>query len=103
MTDRPLSAAELGSCLSELEIIAIQHLPRDTPYLIQHISRTQLSVARHAGGCRYQGREYVYMPETDELLRRDVARLVTRLRKLDAKRTRTEARQRGERAQGDLL
>lgn len=103
MNDRPLSAAELGSCLSELELLTIQHLPRDTPYLIQHISRTQLSIARHAGGCRYQGQNYVYMPTTDELVRADVARLVTRLRGLEAKRERTEARERAEQAQGDLL
>lgn len=103
MSDQFLSAGELGSCLSEIEIIAIQHLPRASPYLITGVSQSQLSVARHYGGCQYQGQEYVYVQTTDELVRADVARLVSRLRTAAAKRARTEARERGDQAQGDLL
>jgi hypothetical protein len=52
-----------------------------TPFVIQNVSRTQLSVARHYGGCLYNGREYVYIPTTDELIRDDVVRWVTKRRK----------------------
>lgn len=92
-----------GSCLSDAELLAIQHLPRANPYLITGVSQSQLSVARHYGGCQYQGQEYVYVQTTDELVRADVARLVSRLRTAAAKRARTEARERGDQAQGDLL
>lgn len=36
------------------------------------ISHTQLSIARHYGGMTVNGTDYVYLPDTDELLRHDI-------------------------------
>lgn len=42
------------------------------PERMYHISHTQLSVARHYGGCNFNGKYYVYEPDTDSLVREDV-------------------------------
>ena len=47
-------------------------LDRKTPLGIRHVSMTQLSIARHYGGIKYNGHEYTYLPATDELIRNDV-------------------------------
>lgn len=47
-------------------------LSRETPYGVAGVSDTQFSVARHYGGCTYNGQHYVYLPLTDELIRHDV-------------------------------
>lgn len=44
------------------------------PEVIYHVSQTQLSVARHFGGCTFNGAEYHYDPETDTLTRMDIWR-----------------------------
>ena len=49
-------------------------LHRRTPYGMTNVSMTQLSIARHYGGCRFQGEDYIYLPTTDELIRHDVLR-----------------------------
>jgi hypothetical protein len=67
--------------LTEAEIEAIQHLDRSAPYVIGHVSQTQLSVARRFGGCEFKGHGYCYIPETDELIRDDVLNFVAKLRK----------------------
>lgn len=67
--------------LTEAEIEAIQHLPRDTPYCIQGVTQTQFSVARHYGAIRFNGHLYTYFPATDELIRDDVLNFVAKLRK----------------------
>lgn len=67
--------------LTEAEIEAIQHLPRDTPYCIQNVTQTQFSVARHYGSCKFNGHLYTYFPATDELIRGDVLKFVTKMRK----------------------
>lgn len=43
-----------------------------TPFGIKNVSRTQFSVARHYGGCTFNGASYTYIPTTDELIRDDV-------------------------------
>ena len=57
--------------LTDDELNAVQSSGLDpfTPYAIQGVSQTQLSIARHYGGCTYGGREYYYIPTTDELVR----------------------------------
>lgn len=45
-----------------------------TPYGMSHVSQTQLSIARHYGGIKYNGESYTYLPLTDELIRDDVLR-----------------------------
>lgn len=82
--------------LTEAEIEAIQHLPRDTPYCIQNVTQTQFSVARHYGCCTFQGRFYVYFPATDELIRDDVLKEVTKARR-QARRDELAAEQAQER------
>ena len=59
--------------------------PGDPPIGYMDVSRTQLSIARHYGGCTVQGRHYVYFPDHDELWRDDVLALVHGWRKASAK------------------
>lgn len=61
----------------------------------REVRSTQLSVARFAGGAKVNGVEYEYIYDTDELVRRDVARLIRAARK--ARRAANAA------AQPDLL
>jgi hypothetical protein len=53
-------------------------LSRDTPFGITNVSHTQLSIARHYGGIGFNGQKYTYLPLTDELIRDDVLRWMTR-------------------------
>lgn len=47
-------------------------LHKRTPFGIQNVSMTQFSVARHYGGATFNGDNYIYFPEVDELIRTDV-------------------------------
>ena len=73
----------MGTFLTDEEVTALQSsgLSRETPYVIQGVSHGQLSIARHYGGIRYQTREYTYIYQTDELIRNDVLKWVTKRRK----------------------
>lgn len=73
--------------MTEAEINALQttRLDKQTPFAIGGVSQSQLSIARHYGGCKFRGRHYLYIPETDELLRDDVAKWLTKHRKALAK------------------
>lgn len=64
----------MTSHMTEAEVAALvdSKLPRDAPFLIRGVSNGHLSIARYYGGCTFQGRHYVYVPPTDELIRRDV-------------------------------
>ena len=44
------------------------------PGVIYHVSQSQLSVARHFGGCKYNGADYHYDAATDTLTRLDIWR-----------------------------
>lgn len=74
----------------ELDAVQVSGLDPFTPYVIQGVSQSQFSIARHFGGCTYGGREYYYIPTTDELIREDVVRWVTTRRK-EAQRAALEA------------
>ena len=50
----------------------------DTPERIYHVSTSQLSIARHYGGIKFNGVDYVYDPTTDTLIRADVLMAGTR-------------------------
>ena len=79
--------------LTNEELAAIQSLPRDTPYQIRNVSHGQLSIARHYGGCSFNGYEYVYDPTDDTLTHNDVLKLVMRgRRKLAGHSGRTTSR-----------
>lgn len=49
-------------------------LHRRTPFGMRNVSQTQLSIARHYGGIKYQGDDYTYFPASDELVRNDALR-----------------------------
>lgn len=42
------------------------------PEEIHNVSNTQLSISRHYGGIIYNGKEYVYFPDEDKLVRKDL-------------------------------
>lgn len=77
---------EMGH-MTEAEIDALQatKLDRATPFVICGVSQTQLSIARFYGGCKFQGRNYSYIPTTDELLRDDVVKWLAKHRKAQRK------------------
>lgn len=74
-----------------------------TPEEIFHVSRSQLSVARHYGGCKYQGVSYHYDAERDALVRMDVWLDRLKAQSAEAKRAADEARDKWLSAQGSLL
>lgn len=81
------------SHLSEIELLLLDlsDLPRDTPFIIGNVMQTQFSISRYYGGCTFMGKHYSYVPTTDELIREDVVRWLTRERK----RARAEAKKLG--------
>lgn len=72
------------------ELDLIQHLPKDTPYGIQHVSKTQLSIARYFGSIKYNGQNYTYFSPSDELIRDDVLKLVVKIRRAKKKKATRE-------------
>ena len=60
------------------------------PYAIRNVSTSIFSIARHYGGLRAYSTYYVYLPESDELIRDDVFKLVKKWRK-SAEKERKEA------------
>ena len=84
---------DMKSHVSEQELSAINSSGLNfsvAPAIIRGVSSSQLSVARHYGGCRAFGRHYVYVPTTDELIRDDVVRLLAKIRKVAVKAKNTE-------------
>ena len=78
---------------SEIEALQTSNLPRNTPFAIQGVMNTQLSIARFYGGIRYKGDGYTYMPDGDELIRDDVLKFVTKLRKKNRKTEQPQSQQ----------
>lgn len=82
----------MNSYLTQEEIDALQTagLPASQPhfkqpFLIQYVSQGMFSVARFAGGATINGASYTYLTNTDELIRDDVLKWVTRRRKQEKK------------------
>ena len=69
----------------EIDALQASKLSRATPFIIKNISASYFSVARHTGGLSYNGFAYVYHPPTDECVRDDVLKFITKLRKLAVK------------------
>ena len=63
-----------GAAVRSSDLLGVEAcgLHRRTPYGMTNVRMTQLSIARHYGGCTYQGDSYTYLPHTDELIRDDV-------------------------------
>ena len=64
----------------ELDAVQASGLDPFTPYVMQGASVGPLSIAWHYCGCTYAGRQYFYIPTTDELIREDVLKWVTKRR-----------------------
>ncbi len=73
------------------------------PVEIFHVSRSQLSIARHYGGCKYQGVSYHYDEERDTLVRLDVWQARIKADKAEAKRAAKAEREKWEALQQRLL
>ncbi len=65
---------------AELLALDLSNLKRDAPFLITGVSQSQFSIARHYGGCTFQGYSYTYLPDSDELIRKDVAKFLKKFR-----------------------
>jgi hypothetical protein len=70
----------MNSYISGAEEYAMRHLDRSTPFIFSGVSNTQLSIARHYGVINFQGQTYTYFPATDELIRDNVLKFVTKMR-----------------------
>lgn len=46
-----------------------------------NVSMTQLSIARHYGGVKVQGKYFVYNPNDDSLIREDIVKWVAKQKK----------------------
>lgn len=46
-----------------------------------NVSMTQLSIARHYGGAKVQGKHFAYNPADDSLIREDVVKWIAKKRK----------------------
>jgi len=66
-------------------LVAAGKLKSDDNIGWRDIRFTQLSIARHYGGTKVNGVHYVYIPESDELVREDVLAMVMK-RRADALR-----------------
>ena len=69
----------------EIEALQSSKLDKEAPFLIRGVSNSQLSIARHYGGCTFQKRWYKYMPLTDELIRDDAVKWLAKHRKQQKK------------------
>ena len=68
----------------------------------RNISQSILSLGRF-GRCRIGGLQFVYVPEADELVRIDAAKLIDTMRKAEAKAARTKRREAARAAQSELI
>lgn len=55
------------------------------PVLMGGVSRSQFSIARYYGGIMLNGYQYTYKFDTDELIREDLLKWLTKRRKAEAK------------------
>jgi len=76
---------ERTSYLTADELQDAQALHQRAPYALRSVSMGFFSIARHYGGCTFQGCSYTYMHGHDECVRDDVLRMVTKRRKAEAK------------------
>jgi hypothetical protein len=66
------------------------------------ISNSMLSLGRF-GGCTVNEKRFVYVPESDELVRIDAAKLIDTMRKAEAKAARAKQREAAKAAQTELI
>lgn len=63
------------------EVEAASALHQRAPIAITDVGYGQFSVARHYGGCTFNGCAYTYLLAADELIRNDVLKMVAKMRK----------------------
>ena len=75
------------SHLTDDELTAMQasDLPREPYFIIRGVSQTQFSIARRYGRCKFNGSDYTYVDDTDELIRDDVMAWLATRRKAESK------------------
>ena len=75
-----------------------------SPERILGVSQTQFSIARHYGGCKFNGHHYVYIAESDELVRDDIFKRDKKARTAFAKAEKAKYnRAKRDKAQGGLF
>lgn len=57
------------------------------PERYYNVSKTQMSIARHYGGMKVNGRAYTYDPTTDTLVRDDVVRREAKAKRKTTKKS----------------
>ena len=55
----------------------------DASVAYANVSMTQLSIARHYGGAKVQGKQFVYNPTDDSLIREDVVKWIAKQKKAE--------------------
>lgn len=60
------------------DLIESSKLHRRTPFAIHPCMGTHFSIARLSGCIKFNGDGYTYFPSTDELIRDDVLRLISK-------------------------
>lgn len=75
----------------------------NSPERYYNVSQTQLSVARHFGGCKVNGQHYAYDPTTDTLTRYDVLKREAKERTAAVRAKRKADRDAAHAAQLDAL
>ena len=70
-----------GTMHTQLDGLDDCPLHKRTPFGVRNVSQTQFSIARYSGGCTLNGDRYIYLPQTDELIRADVLRWKKKARK----------------------
>jgi len=58
--------------LEENKSILKEKFPENEIIAYANVSKTQLSVARHWGGCKVEGKHFAYNTTDDSLIRKDV-------------------------------
>ena len=71
------SIEDIRQFADELE----QKFGADAQIAYANVSMTQLSIARHFGGCKVQGKNFVYNATDDSLIREDVAKWIDKRKK----------------------
>lgn len=72
-----VSIEDIRQFADELE----QKFGADAQIAYANISMTQLSIAKHFGGCKVQGKNFVYNLIDDSLIREDVAKWIAKRKK----------------------
>jgi hypothetical protein len=88
-----MNDSKKSSILADLDTCPLH---RKSPFGITNVTQTQFSIARYYGGINFNGSMYIYCPDTDELIRKDVM-------KWKAKQLKTKNKKQSEDSQQELI